>query len=175
MAIFDWESGLNLGLKFSPQDGQKIPWKIIDNFCSIQKVEQQEREDEVTGALKPSKVGKGGKARPKKIVEVCKPSPLGRRIVPRVDSAIKVKAEKEAMKKQRQKVGIAVMLGLYIRAAASIRVLGYSWIRLKNRVWIFVTAEIVGSRSFFFFFFFFVAIETRSFSQNGQSKFFHYD
>ena len=28
--------------------------------------------------------------------------------MPRVDSAIKVKAEKEAMKKQRQKVGIAV-------------------------------------------------------------------
>ena len=36
------------------------------------------------------------------------------------------------------------------RAAASIRVLGYSRIWIKNRVWIFVTAEIVGSRSFFF-------------------------
>ena len=60
--------------------------------------------DDVSGAVKQSKLK--GKARPKKVIEESKPSPLGRRIVPRVDSAIKIKAEKEAIKKQRRKVGI---------------------------------------------------------------------
>ena len=59
------------------------------------------------GTLKPNKLIKG-KARPKKVVQDAMPSPLGRRIVPRVDSAMKVKAEKEAIKKQKLKVWVYI-------------------------------------------------------------------
>ena len=68
-----------------------------------------ERDDDNTGA-KPKQIK--GKARPKKVIEESRPSPLGRRIVPRVDSAIKVKAEKEAIRKQKLKVHTLMTLNI---------------------------------------------------------------
>lgn len=73
----------------------------LEQFLTeLDTVEQTERDDDSAGA-KPKLIK--GKARPKKVIEESRPSPLGRRIVPRVDSAIKVKAEKEAIRKQKLK------------------------------------------------------------------------
>ncbi|KAL3855352.1 hypothetical protein ACJMK2_014568 [Sinanodonta woodiana] len=66
-------------------------------------VEKQERDDDVAHLNKPIKITKG-KGKPRKIaIEETKPSPMGRRVVPRVDSAFKIKAEKEAIRKQKLK------------------------------------------------------------------------
>lgn len=43
--------------------------------------------------IKPVKLGKIGKVKPKKAVMDTLPSPMGRRIVPKISSAVKNKAE----------------------------------------------------------------------------------
>ncbi|XP_067685534.1 DNA topoisomerase 2-alpha-like isoform X1 [Haliotis asinina] len=71
---------------------------------NLDSVEEQERQDEeVSKNVKPkAKLGKPGKVRKMPIQETL-PSPMGRRVVPRVDSAMKIKATKDAAKKSRMK------------------------------------------------------------------------
>ena len=71
-----------------------------------QKVEQKEKEDE-QGSLKTEKMAKTKGGRVKKLLQEALPSPAGRRVEPRVDSATKVKAEKEAIKRLKAKVRFA--------------------------------------------------------------------
>lgn len=72
-------------------------------------MEQREREDEQTAGNKMVKVK--GKAKPRKVMELqTKPSPMGRRVVPRVDSAIRNKAQAAAAKKIRDKVNVKCSL-----------------------------------------------------------------
>ncbi|XP_025107253.1 DNA topoisomerase 2-alpha-like isoform X3 [Pomacea canaliculata] len=70
----------------------------------LDEVEQQEREEAAGEAVKPGKLGKVGKLKPKKALVDTQPSPIGRRIVPRIDSAMKVKAEKDAARKFKARV-----------------------------------------------------------------------
>jgi hypothetical protein len=70
---------------------------------SSQEVEQVEREDESASFNKPVKIK--GKAKPRKVMELeTKPSPMGRRVVPRIDSTMKNKVHAAAAKKARDKV-----------------------------------------------------------------------
>ena len=69
-----------------------------------QEVEQQERAEAVgeSTASKMLKMGKVGKVKSKKAFEDTRPSPMGRRVQPRIDSAMKLRAEKaEAAKKTK--------------------------------------------------------------------------
>ena len=72
----------------------------------LQEVEQQERDDAAGDALtvKLGKLGKVGKVKSKKATLDTQPSPMGRRIQPRIDSAMKLKAEKAAALKTKAKV-----------------------------------------------------------------------
>lgn len=71
----------------------------------LQRIEEQEREDEKAGFIQTQKTQKGRGVKQKKInLEETLPSPMGRRIMPVIDLATKVKAEKEASSKRRQQV-----------------------------------------------------------------------
>lgn len=71
---------------------------------TLDEVEQQEKEDQSMESVnKPGKLGKLAKMKPKKPVIETEPSPMGRRVQPRIDSAMKVKAEKDAAKKLKAK------------------------------------------------------------------------
>ncbi|XP_071112129.1 DNA topoisomerase 2-alpha-like isoform X2 [Haliotis cracherodii] len=71
---------------------------------ALDAVEEQERNDEeISRNVKP-KSAKPGKQKARKMpIQETMPSPMGRRVVPRVDSAMKIKATKEAAKKSRMK------------------------------------------------------------------------
>ena len=73
-------------------------------YMLVQEVEELERAEK-TGdqvAVKAGKLGKVGKVKSKKAMVDTQPSPMGRRIQPRIDSAMKMKAEKaEAAKKTK--------------------------------------------------------------------------
>lgn len=71
---------------------------------NLEELEQREREDEKQSLSKPVKIkGKGVKAR-KVVEEMNKPSPMGRRVVPRIDTAMKNKADAAANKIQKAKL-----------------------------------------------------------------------
>ncbi|KAK7507966.1 hypothetical protein BaRGS_00000931 [Batillaria attramentaria] len=78
----------------------------LEQFLQLlDEVEQQEKEEQSSEApMKPGKLGKLGKLKPKKTMVETLPSPMGRRIQPRIDSAMKVKAEKDAARKMKAKV-----------------------------------------------------------------------
>jgi len=80
---------------------------VARRVCNLQKVEQREREDEAAGIHKHAG-GSGdgkGKHRPKKLpMTETKPSPMGRRVVPVIDAALRAKVEAAAAKKQKAKV-----------------------------------------------------------------------
>lgn len=70
----------------------------------VQEVEEQERAEKSGQqiAVKMGKLGKVGKVKSKKAMVDTQPSPMGRRIQPHIDSAMKMKAEKAvAAKKTR--------------------------------------------------------------------------
>ena len=70
----------------------------------VQEVEEQEHSEKAGEpvAAKAGKLGKVGKVKSKKAMVDTQPSPMGRRIQPRIDSAMKIKAEKaEAAKKTK--------------------------------------------------------------------------
>lgn len=70
---------------------------------TLDEVEQVEREDESASFNKPVKIK--GKAKPRKVMELeTKPSPMGRRVVPRIDSTMKNKVHAAAAKKARDKI-----------------------------------------------------------------------
>ncbi|XP_076368660.1 DNA topoisomerase 2-alpha-like isoform X2 [Tachypleus tridentatus] len=75
-------------------------WKedLVNFLSELDKVEQKEREDENEGlGGKPLKFGKAGKGkgRGKKInLEETQPSPIGERVIPRIDPELKKRAEK---------------------------------------------------------------------------------
>ncbi|XP_041374338.1 DNA topoisomerase 2-alpha-like isoform X2 [Gigantopelta aegis] len=77
-------------------------WKEdLERFLEmLDEVEQQEREDNIVH-LK-SKVVKGKSGKPRKIVNEVMPSPLGIRVEPRIDSGMKIKAEKDAARKLKK-------------------------------------------------------------------------
>lgn len=73
---------------------------------ALQKVEQQERDDELVAGQKiAAKLNKGGAkgSRVKKLVSEIMPSPQGRRVIPRVDSAFKAKVAAAKRKKDTKK------------------------------------------------------------------------
>lgn len=73
----------------------------------LQEEEEKEKTDASTEPpAKQGKLGKLGKLKPKKAKIETEPSPMGRRIQPRIDSAMKVKAEKDAARKIKAKVSI---------------------------------------------------------------------
>ncbi|KAL8625295.1 hypothetical protein ACOMHN_030053 [Nucella lapillus] len=69
-------------------------------IIALDEVEQKERED-MKMAGKPAKQGKVGKLKSKKAIEQIQPSPVGRRIQPRIDSATKMRAEKADARKTK--------------------------------------------------------------------------
>jgi len=75
-------------------------------------VEQREREDEAAGTRKHAG-GSGdgkGKHRPKKLpMAETRPSPMGRRVEPVIDAALRAKVEAAAAKKQKAKVVVVVV------------------------------------------------------------------
>jgi len=75
-------------------------------MCNLQKVEQKEREDEAAGIHKHAGGGDGkGKARPKKMpMAETRPSPMGIRVAPCIDAALRAKVEAAAAKKLKAKV-----------------------------------------------------------------------
>ncbi|KAL5005907.1 hypothetical protein ScPMuIL_017065 [Solemya velum] len=73
----------------------------LENFLTeLDRVEQLEKEDAIVA--KPIKTAKG-RMKPAKVQLETKPSPMGRRVEPRIDSAMKLKAMKVAAKSQRMK------------------------------------------------------------------------
>lgn len=72
---------------------------LLLSYCFIvmQEVERMEKENEA--AEKPVKLGKLGKHKAKKPAIDALPSPMGRRVVPKISSAVKAKGEKDAAKK----------------------------------------------------------------------------
>lgn len=80
----------------------------------LQRIEEQEREDEKAGFIQTQKTQKGRGVKQKKInLEETLPSPMGRRIMPVIDLATKVKAEKEASSKRRQQVSKDINKGCF--------------------------------------------------------------
>jgi len=79
----------------------------------VQKVEQREREDEAAGTQKKHAGGSGdgkGKQRPKKMpMAETRPSPMGRRVTPVIDAALRAKVEAAAAKKQKAKVTLYLL------------------------------------------------------------------
>ena len=76
-------------------------------MLNLQKVEQQEREDDAVGQNKlTSSDGKAGRAKqPKKLLMAeTRPSPMGRRVQPIVDAALRAKVEAAAAKKRKDQV-----------------------------------------------------------------------
>lgn len=74
-------------------------------LTELDRIEEQEREDEKAGFIQTQKTQKGRGVKQKKInLEETLPSPMGRRIMPVIDLATKVKAEKEASSKRRQQI-----------------------------------------------------------------------
>ena len=72
-------------------------------FKSSQELENKEKEDEMQSSSKPVKIK--GKVKARKVVEqMNKPSPMGRRVVPRIDTAMKNKADAAANKLLKAKV-----------------------------------------------------------------------
>ncbi|KAK7113702.1 DNA topoisomerase 2-alpha-like isoform X1 [Littorina saxatilis] len=73
-------------------------WKDdLDQFSiMLDEIEEKERADDKGEpvALKVGKLGKVGKVKSKKAAIDTMPSPMGRRVAPRIDSAMKMKAEK---------------------------------------------------------------------------------
>lgn len=69
---------------------------------SLQEVEQIERDEQILAFKKPVK--QKGKLIPRKPIEETRPSPMGRRVEPRVDTAMKNKAKQEAARKVKDKV-----------------------------------------------------------------------
>jgi len=77
----------------------------------LQKVEQKERDDEAAGTQKHAQKHAGGsgdgkgKHRAKKLpMTETRPSPMGRRVIPVIDAALRAKVEALAAKKQKAKV-----------------------------------------------------------------------
>ncbi|XP_050419519.1 DNA topoisomerase 2-alpha [Patella vulgata] len=83
-----------------------VLWKEdLEIFLTqLNEKEQQERDDEE--AIKKKGASKGGKLKSRTLQLETMPSPHGIRVVPRVDSAIKLKAEKADNKKGSKKVWI---------------------------------------------------------------------
>ncbi|KAJ8320492.1 hypothetical protein KUTeg_002079 [Tegillarca granosa] len=79
-------------------------WKAdLEEFLQkLDEVEQTERDDELLAINKPVK--QKGKLKPRKPIEETKPSPMGRRVEPRVDTAMKNKAKQDAAKKIKDKI-----------------------------------------------------------------------
>ena len=75
-------------------------------FIFSQKEEAKERkQDEENKAEKQKDAGKGGKGRgTKKIKDECLPTPNARRVEPRVDPALRMKADKTARAKLKAQV-----------------------------------------------------------------------
>lgn len=74
-------------------------------LVELDRVEEQEREDAKAGIVQLQKTQKGRGVKNKKMnLEETLPSHMGRRIVPVIDLATKVKAEKEASSKKRQQI-----------------------------------------------------------------------
>ncbi|CAC5368042.1 TOP2 [Mytilus coruscus] len=70
---------------------------------TLDEVEQKEREDEAMSSNKMVKVK--GKVKPRKVMQLqTMPSPMGRRVVPKIDSAIRNKVQAAAAKKIRDKI-----------------------------------------------------------------------
>ena len=69
----------------------------------VQEVEEQEKAEQSAEGVsaKLGKLGKGGKGKSKKALIETQPSPIGRRVQPRIDSAMKMKAEKADAKKTK--------------------------------------------------------------------------
>ena len=73
-------------------------------FSILQKVEEQERLDENTTITKNVKTAKGRKTVKKIAMEDSMPSPMGRRVEPRIDPALRQKSEAAAKKLLKMKV-----------------------------------------------------------------------
>lgn len=74
----------------------------LDLFVTeLDRVEQQERDDATSGDKKQKAAAKGNRA--KKLLQEAQPSPTGRRVEPRIDSAMKKKADAEVLKKMKAK------------------------------------------------------------------------
>ncbi|XP_041462217.1 DNA topoisomerase 2-alpha-like isoform X1 [Lytechinus variegatus] len=84
----------------------------LDLFSAeLDRVEAQEKEDESTAVISAGAKGAKGKAKPRKqkllAKEETKPSPMGRRVVPRIDPALRkaVEGEKKRAKKVKAEPG----------------------------------------------------------------------
>ncbi|XP_067144002.1 DNA topoisomerase 2-alpha-like [Centruroides vittatus] len=67
---------------------------LTNLMVELDRVEEKEREDEIIGGTKKAvKLGKSGKGR-KVALEETKPSPMGQRVIPRIDPDLKKRAEK---------------------------------------------------------------------------------
>jgi hypothetical protein len=67
-------------------------------------VEKQEQEDDLIGTNK-STAEKGAARKPKKVLmHETKPSPMGRRVQPVIDAAMRAKVDAAAAKKRRDQV-----------------------------------------------------------------------
>ncbi|CAH1789869.1 unnamed protein product [Owenia fusiformis] len=79
----------------------------LDNFSKeLVVIEEQQKAEEAASlaGLKVPKGTKGGRAKPKKFaIEQTMASPYGRRVVPIIDSNLRQKGEKEAIRKQKKK------------------------------------------------------------------------
>lgn len=84
-------------------------------LCNVQKVEQRERDDEAAGIQKQKHAGGSGdgkgKPRPKKMPMIeTRPSPMGRRVEPVIDAALRAKVEAAAAKKLKAKVVLYLLI-----------------------------------------------------------------
>ena len=84
-------------------------WLCMGLCVSIQEIEEQERLEaagEPTN-MKLGKLGKVGKGmKNRKAMVDTQPSPMGQRVVPRVDSAMKVKVEKAVAAKNKKEMKV---------------------------------------------------------------------
>lgn len=73
-------------------------------------MEQQEREDDQVGQNKHAANDAKGRKQPKKLMLETKPSPMGRRVMPVVDAALRAKVEAAAAKKRKDQVSVNILL-----------------------------------------------------------------
>ena len=82
-------------------------------ICILQHVEKKEKEDEMAGVTVESKSQKGRAQKMKKHLALeTKPSPVGRRVEPRIDPSIRAKSEAAAARKKKAQAGNSLHLTL---------------------------------------------------------------
>ncbi|XP_003222506.3 DNA topoisomerase 2-alpha [Anolis carolinensis] len=92
----DKETELETLKRKSPDDLWRHDLAVFVEALDIQ--EEKEKQDELLGTSKATK-GKGGKVKVKKQLQEVMPSPVGRRVIPRVTEDMKAGAEKKLKRK----------------------------------------------------------------------------